>query len=330
MAANHFRTILLAIFVAMVATSLFSTDASAQTTVCSELDETSCLVSTDCMLSLRDPTGPYTCEPPWDLCQIGFAQEILDEKQEFPVDNSNALSKQQCVSQTGCAYVPAGPCYCPPGLNCICGGGRPPDCQPASGALLTPPDGNFTVVDARAVTGVAAAPMSLTAEAIGKEISLTSDGIGMDGVTCDAWEIRETYSPVILSDPLLSDVLIEQTITDKSDNRLLRGWNYACEGEVFLELVQVDNRVIVIPWDNGATHLIAEKPLGSDKIMDMQIALRDAGLFDATVSGTLDEKTLEAISLLPETSTNSAPTYRFKRTALTQNMLDYIADLKRR
>lgn len=42
-------------------------------------------------------------------------------------------SKKSCESKEGCKYIPAGPCYCPPNVRCICGGGPPPQCMPESG-----------------------------------------------------------------------------------------------------------------------------------------------------------------------------------------------------
>ena len=47
-----------------------------------------------------------------------------------PVISINDIDrfKSDCLARSSCKYVPAESCYCPPGVQCICGGGAPPDC----------------------------------------------------------------------------------------------------------------------------------------------------------------------------------------------------------
>ena len=58
--------------------------------------------------------GAYACRRARGACERGFIQ----------VEHSG----DQCVANPMCEYVP-GQCYCPPGVQCICGGGSPGQCQ---------------------------------------------------------------------------------------------------------------------------------------------------------------------------------------------------------
>jgi hypothetical protein len=37
-------------------------------------------------------------------------------------------TRYACERMTGCIYIPAEPCYCPPDVDCDCGGGAPQRC----------------------------------------------------------------------------------------------------------------------------------------------------------------------------------------------------------
>jgi hypothetical protein len=59
-------------------------------------------------------TYGYECRKARGACEIGFIQ--------------TEHSAEQCEKNPRCEYVP-GRCYCPPGMECICGGGSPGQCQ---------------------------------------------------------------------------------------------------------------------------------------------------------------------------------------------------------
>lgn len=56
----------------------------------------------------------YQCRRAVGQCEVGFIQ----------ADNTAA----QCEANPHCEYL-TGSCYCPPGMQCICGGGSPGQCQ---------------------------------------------------------------------------------------------------------------------------------------------------------------------------------------------------------
>ncbi|SPF77238.1 hypothetical protein ALP8811_02261 [Aliiroseovarius pelagivivens] len=124
-------------------------------------------------------------------------------------------------------------------------------------------------------------------------------------------------------DPLLADVLLgpaDDKVLDW-DKRTLNGWSYVCEGERFLELLEVDSRVLVISWANGSLNLIAEKALKPEQIEQIQKALIDAKLYSSDPSGVLDKETQDAISRWAEGHMSSDAPYRFFRTTITENLL---------
>jgi len=84
---------------------------------CPDLDRKACVQSMDCMsVVARDDAGrrAYRCVAGGDTCRKGFRQD----------------RRETCSDKPGCRFVPAGPCYCPPDVVCVCGGGPPPDCVP--------------------------------------------------------------------------------------------------------------------------------------------------------------------------------------------------------
>jgi hypothetical protein len=123
---------------------------------------------------------------------------------------------------------------------------------------------------------------------------------------------------------MLADVMIEPLDPDVSagDNRILTSWRYVCEGETFLQLMQIDARVIVIPWANGSKYLIAESPLSNAQIWKLQATLAGVKFFAAAKTGMLDEPTLAAIGLWARYRNAANNPYNFSRPAITRNLFD--------
>lgn len=300
-------------------------DIHAQPVDCAALSKLDCVVSTQCMLTQTNLQNPISCVAPKNRCEIGFQQAILSENGWTINRAMHQKTIDQCQSRPGCKYEPAGQCFCPPDVNCICGGGPPPSCLQSDVGELPPPMGTYTIVGARSVSGVATTSPNFTLdEVLGKEIILAKDALHLDGLACDSWQIRAITSPVNETDPLIGDVVIgplEPSVTD-GDKRILAGWEYVCEGESFLKLLQVDPRVIVIPWANGTIHLIAEQQLAQSQIHRLQLALIDVKFLDQAPTDVLDKATLLAISSWAEYRMSAQEPYRFKRAAITENLFD--------
>ena len=93
---------------------------------CGELDRTACLESSACTSVLAYGRS-YQCRPVANECQAFRQVRFIDNG----IPDMSYDAKAACESRTGCVFVQGGPCYCPPGVTCVCGGGPPPDCVPA-------------------------------------------------------------------------------------------------------------------------------------------------------------------------------------------------------
>lgn len=82
---------------------------------CSETPELDCLHSASCTLVPTQERGKYACRDAVGPCETGFAQA------------GEGDIRKDCEARAGCEFQP-GNCYCPPGLNCFCGGGTPAMC----------------------------------------------------------------------------------------------------------------------------------------------------------------------------------------------------------
>ena len=305
--------------------SLNPLSSQAQDVDCSSLDNLSCMASNECMLDQQNGTKAYTCMPAWDRCQIGFQQAILDNAGKFIDWSRHEETENQCLAQRGCSYVPAGSCFCPPDVACICGGGTPPNCLPFGAADLTPPIGTYTVVDIRKASGVAGiSDLSEFQDAIGETVEFGQVFVSIEGLSCDEWEVRAVEPVVDLFDPLLSDVMMPPLSADVSDGdkRIMDGWNYGCEGESFLNVLQVDDRVLVVSRANGEVNLILERPLTTAQITQLQTELKSTKFFEGEPTGVLDDPTLSAIASWAEYRSDQPDPYRFFRTAITENLFD--------
>lgn len=285
---------------------------------CATFEIPECLSSTQCMLVSGSAGGPYLCVPPWDRCQIDYQQLRGWSWEDKPA--------ARCELRKGCAFVQPGPCYCPPDVACFCGGGPPPDCQMASVAPASPPAGAFQVIDVRTVSGVAA-PFTPETSPIGLHLSFAGPTITMEGVSCKTWSLREIDVPVDTADPMLADALMGPLPSDPSDGdrRLLRGWRYDCEGEVFAQVLQADPIALVIPWRNSSVYLIAEAVLPASTVFKIQDALRSVKFLDKASTGEFDSQTRAAVSRwstyrLSETSTQDV--YDFFASPVTENLFD--------
>lgn len=193
--------------------------------------------------------------------------------------------------------------------------------------------GTFEVVAIRNASDVAR-PADIgpqNEEAIGQTISFTKDGLEMEGMSCQHWEVSMTLVPVTNpEDPMLGDIHVPPTEAPKSagDQRIGKTYNYNCEGESFLNVYQVDKRVIVIPWQNSSRYLIAEMSLNPEQVSILQSQLKDMKFSEAEPNGEIDENTLRAVATWSNYRLGTDDGYRFKRTAITENLLDTLGVLE--
>jgi len=75
-----------------------------------------CNYSKQCILHQDPPlTGKYVCLPPENECESRYLER--------------GCTREACETASECTFFP-GECFCPGGMQCICGGGPPPACEP--------------------------------------------------------------------------------------------------------------------------------------------------------------------------------------------------------
>lgn len=81
---------------------------------CVSLRQSACLSSKQCVLDSDKQKG-YFCRKAADRCETDFIQSAFD-------------AKSNCRAKARCFFRPAS-CFCPEGVQCICGGGKPAMCS---------------------------------------------------------------------------------------------------------------------------------------------------------------------------------------------------------
>lgn len=99
---------------------------AASQTACTAMDRLACTSSPACISVLAEDKT-YQCRQIVNSCQAFRQSRFFDTG----ILDTDYDAKADCEARTGCSFVLAGPCYCPPGISCFCGGGPPSDCVPA-------------------------------------------------------------------------------------------------------------------------------------------------------------------------------------------------------
>lgn len=185
--------------------------------------------------------------------------------------------------------------------------------------------GEYVIVDARRASDVAAPLQPLSDDPIGDSVTFHKDGIDIAGISCDVWRIERRNEATLpfAQDPVLSDLILEPVDSDKSrgDQRENTAFDILCEQEVVGQIHKVDDRVLVMPWQNSSINLILERPLSEVQVKAYQAQLKSMKFYDGDVTGEMDAATLAA----------SRAWYSYRadqslpiplRPAITENLLD--------
>jgi hypothetical protein len=81
---------------------------------CGSLSQKDCLNSSKCLLN-QDKKKTYVCRAAKGACEIGFVQLGREPK-------------KSCEGKDFCKFTAAS-CFCPEGVQCVCGGGKPASCK---------------------------------------------------------------------------------------------------------------------------------------------------------------------------------------------------------
>jgi len=76
-------------------------------------------------------TGLAACQPASSQKTAAVQPQSDTHCAVKAVQNAADLSrfKNDCLSRANCQYIAPEPCYCPPKITCICGGGQGPRCK---------------------------------------------------------------------------------------------------------------------------------------------------------------------------------------------------------
>jgi hypothetical protein len=192
--------------------------------------------------------------------------------------------------------------------------------------------GHFNIVTARYASDVATTLPGFGEQdsPIGQTITFHTNGLTMEGLACEQWQIIKSDTPSInLNDPILADLTINPTDSHLSsgEHRLLKNYSYLCEGEAFIQAFQIDAHVIVIPWANSSQYLIAETPLTLEQMKQFQKQLKSMKFYSGDINGQLDDATLDAINLWVSYRLKDNIDFKFLRPIITENLLDSLGVL---
>jgi len=99
---------------------------------CTSLNRLQCATSPNCMSvkATGEAGSKYVCVPAKTSCQAGFRQMQVSYVNGHAILDKSYDAAAVCESKSGCKFVPAGECYCPPleNIGCYCIGGTPPSC----------------------------------------------------------------------------------------------------------------------------------------------------------------------------------------------------------
>lgn len=202
--------------------------------------------------------------------------------------------------------------------------------QAQEGNIIPVLTGDYNIVTTRAASDVAStAPTGLEeSKIIGKSVTFNDGGIEMLGRSCEHRPmLRSAVAVINPDDPLLVDIHVPPTDSPLSagDQRIGRTFHYKCDGGQYIHVYQVDERVLVIPWQNSSQYLIVEKPLSEEEITVIQQQLKDHKFLEQDANGTLDEATISALSSWSHYRLGDDDAYKFARPAITENLLDTFA-----
>ena len=188
--------------------------------------------------------------------------------------------------------------------------------------------GQYVVVSVRQnsfVASPAGASLGDLNSPVGQLISFETNGVLLDGIDCDHWQIETTAAPVNFSqDTILSDLRLPPTNSPMSDGdkRSSIFFQINCEGEPFTTVYQADGRVLALSWANSTKYLILERPLSAAQIEKLQTALKSMKFYSGEIDGQFNNATERAVRAW-YTYRVAAPNAAVpERPAITENLLD--------
>ncbi len=182
--------------------------------------------------------------------------------------------------------------------------------------------GTYEIIAVRRATETAAPldAVDTSDDPRGERLTISMGAVELDGASCDAWTVSALTGPEIMDgDPMLDDLRLP--LLDAREAQSGRAYDMRCEGEHVLTIYKADPRVIAIPWDNGASYLIAEKPLTGQEVETFQEHLLDMKFQSGAPSSEWSTSGLIGLRAYYAYRTSAKGAYIFERPAITQSLL---------
>ena len=188
--------------------------------------------------------------------------------------------------------------------------------------------GTYEIIAVRRATETAA-PLDAVDASVdprGETLTISTGSVEMEGASCDAWTVAALTGPEIMDiDPMLDDLRLP--FLEVPETQSGRAYDVRCEGEHVLTIYKADPRAIAIPWDNGASYLIAEKPLTEQEVERFQEHLLDMKFQSGPASSKWSTSGLIGLRAYYAYRTNAKGAYIFERPAITQSLLQELHGL---
>lgn len=183
--------------------------------------------------------------------------------------------------------------------------------------------GTYEVVAVRRASLTAAPldPDSDNSDLLGEVVTLDPAGITSPGGECVPDGLVGSEGPdVIDTDPMLADLRLPGL--DEAQPQPGRVYTVTCSDGSSVPVYMADRRAIAIPWDNGASYLIAERPLTPQQVKHLQEELIDMKFQSGPASTDWTEDGLTGLRAYYDYRKLGDGAYNFYRPVLTSGLLD--------
>ena len=183
--------------------------------------------------------------------------------------------------------------------------------------------GTYEIVAVRRATETAAPLSAFNTEddPRGNRLTISNGEIEMEDASCEEWSVAAEIGPDVMSrDPMLADLHLENL--NDPEPQTGRAYQLRCEGALEFVVYKADPRAIAILWDNGASYLIAEKPLSGPQIIRFQEQMIDMKFQSGAASPSWTQSGLIGLRSYYAYRTQSKDAFIFERPAITHSLLE--------
>ena len=156
---------------------------------------------------------------------------------------------------------------------------------------------------------------------LGAVVTIDPAGITSPDSDCVPETLVPSEGPdVIDTDPMLADLRLPGL--DETAPQPGRVYSVSCSNGSPMMIYMADRRAIAIPWDNGASYLIGERPLTPQQVKGFQEELIDMKFQSGPASTSWTEDGLTGLRAYYDYRKLGDDAYNFYRPVITSGLLD--------